>query len=65
MNLQCKLAMVFIRIVDKIARLGFTGGQFVVPAGIEPASSESESEILSIVLRNQEVIKFYILTFEI
>jgi hypothetical protein len=24
----------------------------VVPAGIEPASSESESEILSIVLRN-------------
>lgn len=25
----------------------------VVPAGIEPASSESESEILSIVLRNQ------------
>jgi site-specific DNA recombinase len=26
---------------------------WVVPAGIEPASSESESEILSIVLRNQ------------
>ena len=28
---------------------------FVVPAGIEPASSESESEILSIVLRNHDV----------
>ena len=26
----------------------------VAPAGIEPASSESESEILSIVLRNHE-----------
>ena len=29
----------------------------VVPVGIEPTSSESESEILSIVLRNQKTIK--------
>lgn len=29
---------------------------YVVPAGIEPASSESESEILSIVLRNQKTL---------
>ena len=39
----------------KLRRESIASGSalLVVPAGIEPASSESESEILSIVLRNQ------------
>jgi hypothetical protein len=36
---------------------------FVVPVGIEPTSSESESEILSIVLRNQEGCRLQVASY--